>query len=109
MMHASKSSRSRCTWLLKMALVCCICSPISMSTGAKANEAWDLQIKALRLSEAGKYAEADPVFKRAIQLKEAQSYRTWTYKLCLLRAVRNYVCQGHYADALPFLDKLYSM
>jgi tetratricopeptide (TPR) repeat protein len=80
-----------------------------MSTGAKANEAWDLQIKALRLSEAGKYAEADPVFKRAIQLEEAQSYRTWTYKLCLLRAVRNYVCQGHYADALPFLDKLYSM
>jgi tetratricopeptide (TPR) repeat protein len=80
------------------------CLPVGASTPA-----WDMQIRALRLSEAGSYSEAAPLFRQAIQLEEAQPSRSWPYKLCLLRAVRNYVHMENYRDALPLLEKLSAM
>jgi tetratricopeptide (TPR) repeat protein len=78
-----------------------------VSSSNTTNAAWDTQIKALRLSEAGKYTQAEPLFTEAIQMEEAQTTRTWTYRLCLLRFLRNYIYQERYVDALPLLDKLY--
>jgi tetratricopeptide (TPR) repeat protein len=94
--------------LIALLLFCAWRSTTFVRAGASQDEAWETQIRALRLSESGHYAEAEPIFKQAVALEEARPrLSSWPYNLCLLRFVRNYIHQGRYIDALPILDKLY--